>query len=471
MEEQTAPEAPAPAAPKGKGLWIGIVVVVIVIVVLLAAVFGGLFGAPPTEEKVLRIGTALDKTGGLSAFGPKNEQGAKLALEQINAGGGVFGSDVVAFHEDSRTDPSAARDAANKLVTTNNVHGIVGSTGSGQCLTVLEVTQANDVFQMSGSCTNPGFSDPATYGTLPSTRWFARTAPSDALQGVVAGYYAYVERGFRNMAVIGINNPYGTGLADVFENSFEGQGGTITMKRIVTETTQGALTYVPDLDAVMATNPEAVYLVAYPPDGVLMVDEYNAGVYPAVEWIFSEGVYDQTFIDDLVTRGVDVSPFEGTAPGAYGGLTGPRYDTWAASYNTRWGMDPGLFDDNVYDSTFLMALAAEASGLASGAGIQSKIMDVANPPGTVILPGEWAKAVAEIAAGRDINYEGASGAVDLDQWGDPFSAYIVWGVNATTDALETLIIYDEAFVGSLLPAPQPMPGLGISPTWAAAARD
>ncbi len=451
MEEQQPPsgEAPKPAA-KGRGLWIGVAVIVVIVVVLLALVLGG-YLAPPAEVKQLRLGTVLDKTGGLSAFGPRNEQGARLAIEQINAQGGVFGENITAFHEDSQTNPAAATTAANKLVTTNQVHGIIGSTGSGQCLTVLEVAKANSVFQMSGSCTSPLFSDPATNGG-----WFARTAPSDALQGVVAAYYAYNGRNFTDMAVIGINNPYGTGLADVFETSFMAEGGNITIKRIVTGVDDGATTYVPDLDSVMATNPQAIYLVAYPPDGILMLEDYFAGVYASVEWIFSEGVFDQSgFIDELVNRGITVSSFEGTAPGAYGGITGPRYAAWAADYATRWGESPGLFDANVYDATFIMALAAEASGQASGAGIQSKVRDISNPPGTVIGPGEWSKALTELAAGRAINYEGASGAADLDASGDPLSDYIIWGLNAT-NALENRIIYDEDFVESLLPAPQLM---------------
>ena len=86
-EEQKAdaPGTPAAAAAKGKGMWIGIVVVVIVIVILLAAVFGGLFGTPgPNPNQVLKIGTVLTLTGtsGLEAFGPKNQRGALLAVEE-----------------------------------------------------------------------------------------------------------------------------------------------------------------------------------------------------------------------------------------------------------------------------------------------------------------------------------------------------------------------------------------------------
>ena len=99
-EEQKAdaPGTPAAAPAKGKGMWIGIVVVVIVIVILLAAVFGGLFGTPPVKDTELRLGTVMSLTGGLALFGPHNEKGVKMAIDEINAAGGVLGKNIAPFH-------------------------------------------------------------------------------------------------------------------------------------------------------------------------------------------------------------------------------------------------------------------------------------------------------------------------------------------------------------------------------------
>src|SRR3972149_2347150 len=146
MEEQQAPsgEAPKPAE-KSKALWIVIAVVVVVVVVLLAAVFGGLFGPP--EERVLKIGTVLTLTGtsGLEVFGPKNLQGAQLAVAEINGAGGVLGRNIELTSEDDGGVVATARDRAQKLVTTNRVDAILGAVGSGFCASVLEVTKPNQV--------------------------------------------------------------------------------------------------------------------------------------------------------------------------------------------------------------------------------------------------------------------------------------------------------------------------------------
>ena len=457
MEEQKAPEAPPTAPPKGRGMWIGIVVVAIVIIILLAAVFGGLLGPP--EERVLKIGTVTSITGGLAAYGGKNKQGVVMAIDEINAAGGVLGLSVQVFSQDDNTKADTARSAATTLVSQNRVDAIIGPTGSGQCSTVVQVAQANGVFEMSGSCTSPIFSNNTLTGG-----WWARTAPSDALQGVVAAAYVKNNLTLTRAGVIGINNAYGTGLSGVFKTKFVALGGTITpgSPQIVTEVQNGATDYTTNLQAVLDVTPapEIVYVVAYPDDGVLLMKNWEQGritrpAWSNTKWLFSEGLYDQgKFLDVLsgAPNNFDISAYEGTAPSAYGGLTGPNYASWSSNYSTKWAGAPGLFDDNYYDAAVLISLAAQAAGSATGAAIKSKINEVANPPGTKIFPGQWAKALTEIAAGRDVDYEGASGSVNIDANGDPFSGYIVWGVNATKQAV-VRHIFPESLVSSLLPAP------------------
>ena len=448
MEEQKAPsgEAPKPA-PKGKGLWIGIAVVVIVVAVLLAAVFAGVFNPSAVpEDSILRIGTVLTLTGtsGLEVFGPKNQRGALLAIEEINAAGGVLDRPIAVVNEDDTGVDSVARDRAQKLVTTNKVDAILGAVGSGKCAAALEVTKPNQVVQISASCTSPVFSD-LTY----TGGWFFRTAPSDALQGVVAANYAYTNRSLRTMAVIGNNNPYGRGLANVFAVKFAALGGTITHVGTFAE---GAVSYSSDLQTLLTPLPEAVYMAEYPTDGLKIMRDWAANsAWSSVQWIFSEGVLEQAgFIDKLVQQGIDPAPFQGSAPGAYLGIVGSLYDGFETRYKARYSNeDPGLFTANAYDAIYLLAAAAEKAGTATAAGIAAFIRAVATPPGSNVTGGQWAQIKAAIAAGGDINYEGASGAVNLDALGDPLSGYAIWGIDAL-DKITTLELFDEATVVRLI---------------------
>jgi len=468
MEETSPPEAPTPPPPpsKGRGMWIGLIVVVIVIVILLAAVFGGLLGPP--EERVLKIGTVLSITGGLAAFGGKNRQGVIMAVEEINAAGGVLGQPIQLFHQNDDTKPETARSAAATLVSQNHVDAIVGATGSGQCATVIEVAKANGVFEISGSCTSPRFSNATVGGG-----WWARTVPSDALQGVVAASYALRNLTYSRAAVIAVRTVYGLGVGEMFADSFIRFGGTLTAPlRSIDEIVSPPTSYSVDLQAVLNTNPppQLLYVVAYPPEGVQLVRDFEAGKSANPQWanvrlMFSEGVFDQaSFVDVLRNppNNIDTSGFLGTAPAAYAGIVGPGHAAWADAYAARWGSQPGMFDDNNYDAAYVLALAAEAAGDSSGAAIRSKIRDVTNAPGTRIHAGEWAKARAEIASGHDIDYEGASGSVELDAVGDPTGAYAIWGVDGA-GRLETRDVFPESLVIALLPTP-PMPAPPIAPT-------
>ncbi len=427
-------------------MWIGIAAVVIVVAVLLVAVFAGVLNPAVPEDKILRIGTVLTLTGtsGLEAFGPKNQKGAILAIEEINAAGGVLGRPIEVVNEDDTGVDSVARDRAQKLVTTNKVDAILGAVGSGKCAAALEVTKPNQIVQISASCTSPVFSD-LTY----TGGWFFRTAPSDALQGVVAANYAYTNRSFRTMAVIGNNNPYGRGLANVFADKFAALGGTITHRGIFAE---AAVSYSSDLQTLLTPIPEAVYMAEYPTDGLKIMRDWAANsAWSGVKWLFSEGVLEQAgFIDKLVQQGIDPAPFEGSAPGAYLGIVGALYDGFLARYKARYNNeDPGLFTANAYDAIYLVAAAAEKAGTATAAGIAAYIRAVATPPGSTFTGGQWAQIKAAVAGGGDINYEGASGAVNLDALGDPLSGYAIWGIDAN-NKIKTLELFDEATVVKLV---------------------
>jgi len=454
MEEQKPPSegAAAPAA-KGKGLWIGIAVVVVVVLLLLALVLTGFFNPPVPEEEVLRIGTVLSLTGtsGLEVFGPNNLRGAQLAVKEINAAGGVLGRPIEVVSEDDGGVEATATARAQKLVTTNRVDALIGAVGSGFCAAVLEVTKANSVVQVSASCTSPIFSN-LTY----TGGWFFRTAPSDALQGVVAANYSYTVRGWTTMVALGNNNPYGNGLANVFKTEFERLGGTVTAYSLPLN----LASYTSDLSAAFgSTPPEAVYMAEYPTDGLKVMRDWAANpAWASIEWLFSEGVLEQAgFVDKLPAQGIDnttLRTFQGSAPGAYLGIVGGRYDDFVARYRAEYGAtaDPGLFTSNAYDAVYLIASAAQKAGRATGADIKAQLRSVATPTGTIVTGDEWSTIVARFAAGGDIDYDGASGALNLDQYGDPLSGYAIWGINAT-NRIYTVAEYNETTVVEMLGAP------------------
>src|SRR5436853_1441546 len=315
MEEQSSSsgEAPKPA-PKSKALWIVVAVIVVVVVVLAAAVLGGLF-APTKSHR--RIGTRLSLTGGLALFGPGDTKGANLAVEEINKAGGVLGQPIEIFNEDDQTDSVAAQAAATKLITQNHVNAIVGAQFSGGSLASIKTAGDNGVVMVSPSATSVKLSDLSVTGG-----WFFRTISSDRLQGSVAADYLYTNQSFKYAAAMVINNPYGIGLGAIFKQKFEALGGGRAVNTTVVIPEKQA-DYSAALTQLFASNPQVVYFVAYPDTGLTVMKQWeqqrgsHAGAWDK-QWVFSEGLQDQVFVDQLhdPAVGVDVTKLWGTAPAA-----------------------------------------------------------------------------------------------------------------------------------------------------------
>ena len=196
--------------------------------------------------------------------------------------------------------------------------------------------------------------------------------------------------------------------------------------------------------ASSADLPQAVYLIGYPGDAIKIVPAWysNRAQWP-VKWMYSEGLEVQSFIDQLNSSGVDVSQIEGTAPVApmnsTFNTTSGEFNSWfAANYSHQ----PALFSSNSYDGVFVIALAMEQANTTNtnSTAFKQALRDVANPPGVPIYPGQWAKAVSLIKSGTGINYFGASGAIDFDQYGEVSSDYMVWNINAQGQIAQKLYI-------------------------------
>ncbi len=167
-----------------------------------------------------KIGTVMSITGSLALFGYDDQNGTDLAANQINAQGGIRGTQLTMVHQDDATDPTTGASAAQAEITAG-VQAIVGSLASSVSQAVFAKVVPAGIIEISPASTSPYFT------TADTTDQFWRTVASDALQGQAAAYYAYNFAGYRKMSVMYINNAYGQGLSSVFISAFKARGGTI----------------------------------------------------------------------------------------------------------------------------------------------------------------------------------------------------------------------------------------------------
>jgi neutral amino acid transport system substrate-binding protein len=348
---------------------------------------------------------------------------ANLAVETINACGGVNGQPVTLIKEDDQTDPAAGSQAMTKLVEVDKVAGVVGSFASSVSSAAVDIAARNQVMLVSPGSTSPVFTDRAKKGDF--NGYWARTAPPDTYQAQALAALAK-KKEFKNVSTVVINNDYGVGFEKAFVSSLEKLGGKITDKSNPVRYDPKAATLDSEAAAAFANKPDAVAAVLYADTGSLLLQAaYKQGLTDGVTVLLTDGVYSEEFAKKvgLTKQGKSIiSGALGTVPGA----DGQALTAFTSLWKEKTGEDITAFVPHTWDATVLMMLAAEAAKVNTGEGIKSKIREVANAPGKEVT--DPCEAIALVRKGEDINYQGASGNVDIDESGDVVGSYDVWTV-------------------------------------------
>lgn len=382
----------------------------------------------------LKLGTVLPITGDLAQYGSPMQDSVSLLVETVNACGGVLGQPVTLISEDDQTEPSAGASAMTKLAEVDEVGGVVGAAASSVSSATVDIAVRNEVVQISPSSTSPVFTERAAAGDF-NGFWF-RTAPPDTFQGTALAQLAQDE-GFETVAILAINNDYGNGLVESFGSAFEELGGAIANEP--TLYAPDATTFDSEVSAAFSGNPDAVLLIAYPETGSLILKSaYEQGFLDgSTQVIMTDGMKDDS-IAELVGQTPDgnyiVSGVIGTAPSS----GGPGLDAFRERYTEKFQRDPAVFDPNSWDAAALIVLAAEAAQSNAGSAIKESISTVANAPGQAVS--DVCEALNLVREGEDIDFQGASSAVDLNEQGDVAGTYDIWTVteDGSIDVVDTV---------------------------------
>lgn len=371
---------------------------------------GGSAGADVGE---LKVGVLVPLTGDLSPFGGPASDAANLGAETLNQAAKDAGVDVTLAltTEDSKTDPQGAQEAATKLVESDGVSVIAGPMASSETIPVAEnVTVDAGVPLISPSATSPEVTGLEDNGLV------ARTPPSDALQGkVLAQVLGEAIGATSTVNTGGRNDAYGTALVEEFTKAWEAGGGTVGAN----------VPYNPEatsLDSeaakLAAGNPAAWVIIDFPDSwqkmgpALLRTGKWD----PAKTWT-ADGLRSNDLpakAGEKVTEGM-----QGTVPTSLDAPAGKAFDAlWKAQVKK----DRQTYDAQMFDAVVLYGLAAVRAGSTDGTEIAGKLAEVSGAPGTKYTFEQLGDALKAVKAGEDIDYEGASGPIDLDANGDPASA-------------------------------------------------
>jgi branched-chain amino acid transport system substrate-binding protein len=371
-------------------------------------------------ELSLKIGTALPQTGNLAFLGPPEEAGVALAIKEINeADKGV--QIEVTWGDSGDTDNKAYETEIPRLLNAG-VNAIIGAASSGTSLQFIDQVVGAGVVQFSPANTSAALTDYDDKGL------YFRTAPSDVLQGEVLGNLIAAD-GHQNIAMIVLNDSYGTGLAKFTTEAFEAAGGTVLAAPTYNT---GDTSFDAQIAEVLATDPDAIVLITFEEVKTIIPDLVSQ--FPADKLYFVDG--------NLANFSEDFEP--GTLTGAKGTLPGLDIETipeFLTKMNDNWVAEGNPDLDGVYsygpesyDAVVLLALAALAAGSVEGVDMAGKLQEVSGGSGSGTKCTSFAECADIINGGGVADYDGVSGPITFNEVGDPTEASI--GVYVYEDSNE-----------------------------------
>lgn len=358
---------------------------------------GGSGGGDP-----IGVGVVIPFSGDLSDFGQPMLNGLEMALEDINAAGGPLGREIELFDEDSETNSTAGVNAANSLVNTQNVSGLIGAVSSGVTISIAQsVTIPNEILHITSASSSP------TISTLEDDDLVFRTRTNDRF---VAQVMAQIieDEGADSAAVLYINNDFGAALADTFEETFSGT----TTATVGYESGQSS--YQQALSELYADDPEFIAYAGYPESGTTILNQWNEEGYGG-NWVLHTSLLSQDFLNNV---GADI------LNGMYGVRTLPPTGDATSSFEEDYAdayPDADLFSPyswNSYDALVSYALAVHHAGTTDPNTVKESMRPVSNPDGEAVSYAEVGDGFDLIDDGTAIDYSGPSGEVNYDDNGD-----------------------------------------------------
>jgi ABC-type branched-subunit amino acid transport system substrate-binding protein/uncharacterized RDD family membrane protein YckC len=353
------------------------------------------------SDGTLAIGGLLPHTGDLSFLGPPAAAAAQVAVDEINAAGGVLGRDVLYLPGDSG---DAEPDLANPALDAHLAEGadvILGAMGSGISFNVIDRIVGACKIQFSPGNTSAMFTDYA------DDDLYFRTAPSDTLQGQAVADLM-IESGAATAAILARQDAYGEVLLESVRQPFEAQGGQVVVDLGYDP---GAAAFDAEVSAVVGAAPDAIVVIGFDESARILDGLFAAGVNAGTTSIY---LVDGNIGDYL---GESISH-----PGALLGVRGtlPMAEITSDFAARMSGVDPSLvefsYGPETYDAVIVTALATAAAGTDNPADVARQINGVTRDGESC---GTFADCMALLDQGGDVDYDGVSGPLEFSRTGDP----------------------------------------------------
>lgn len=305
---------------------------------------------------IIKIGGVAPLSGNVAVYGVECKNGIDLAVEEINAAGGVAGKKLVFICEDDEGMPDKTVNAFKKLITKDKVSIVIGSLTSGCAKAITTLAQARGVVQIAPAATSPDITDAGNF--------IFRACFIDPFQGTVGGKFAAENLGAKNAAILyDLQNDYSVGLTENFKAAFTAAGGRIAAEESYAG---GDKDFNAQLTKIKNASPDVVYLPDYYGTVALVAKQLRAqGIQCPI--VGADGW------DGLVgTAGDEV--LNGYYSNHYAiDSTEDKVREYVAAFRAKYNKNPNAFAALGYDSVYMVKDAIEAAGSTDAAAVRSAL--------------------------------------------------------------------------------------------------
>ncbi len=336
-----------------KNVWLGIAVAVVIVAIAIAVFL-------PKEQisGPIRLGATFPLTGEIASYGQRAKQGIEMAVEEVNAKGGILDRQVEVDFQDDGNDNKQGVSIVTRFATIDKVPVIFGSAGSTVSLAVAPIVNRHKVVLISPISSSAGLSEGGG-------RYFFRTCPADDLQAEILANWVG-ESGAGRVAVVYTNNSWGKPLAEGFGEKFAVLGGEVLLREGVAENTSDFRTIIAKLKGLDSL--DAVVLPTYPKEGGIFVRQ--AKELGLVVPFFGGDPWGSPEF-----RSIAGDAAEGVLYTAPSESTSPTYEEFAKRYEVRYNEEPDVFAAYAYDAAGAVFNAIEASNSTQPEEIRGALLN------------------------------------------------------------------------------------------------
>jgi len=349
---------------KNKNLLIGVIILGLMVLFGISYPLIGYFLYPNTlnESQVIKIGHIGPLTGFAASYGEQERQGIDIAVEEINANGGVKGKKLIVIHEDDQLDTTIATNALNKLITVDKAPAVIGEISSSTTLALAPIAERNKVVLIAHVSNSDKISSSGDY--------IFRIYPTNALEAKKLVEIAS-SLNLTDCAIIYINNDFGAELAQRINNEFTWTGSAILVSEGYNP---DATDFRTQLTKIKEKSPQAIFLIGLPQEsGIILKQARELGIKS--RFIASDTFNDPKIIEVAgnASEGV-IFPYPSNGDPA-------RFKQFSGKIKSKYGDDIAvtIVTSMAYDATNVLAAAME-NGF-TGNEIKAGLYEIKDYPG------------------------------------------------------------------------------------------